>query len=192
MLCIKRARAHWHLSWIDAHLVINGHKELKMVSNSLKKYKKYHERKKNGDSMFCNGVTRENARACAYARFFIKCLKWPKTYANKIWDDFEHLKILRAHWRADARVFWPEIDRTHIDLDHDKYEWEMNYRYENMIMSKFSENFTKWRLDDVINQGQDWKLCCALFICLYICVPNFKIFDWAIFKLSCTQKSGSK
>ena len=44
------------------HSIINGHKESKMVSNSLKKYKKYHESKKNGDSMFCNGVTRENAR----------------------------------------------------------------------------------------------------------------------------------
>ena len=77
MLCIKRPRAHWHLSWIYAHLVNNGHKEINMVSNSLKKYEKYHERKKNGDSMFCNGVTRENARACSYARIFIKCLKWP-------------------------------------------------------------------------------------------------------------------
>ena len=46
-----------------------------MESNSLKKYEKYHERKKNGDSMFFNGVTRENARACSYARFFIKMLK---------------------------------------------------------------------------------------------------------------------
>ena len=45
-----------------------------MVSNSSKKYEKYNE-KKNGDSMLCNGVTRENARACACARFFIKCLK---------------------------------------------------------------------------------------------------------------------
>ena len=86
-----------------------------------------------------------------------------------------------ARTYAQARVFWPEIDRTHIDLDPDKYEWEMNYRYENMIMSKFSENFTKWRLDDVINQGQGWKLCSALLICLYIRVQNLKTFDWAIF-----------
>ena len=53
--------------------------------------------KKNGDSMFCNGVTRENARACAFARFFIKCLKWPETYAKCIEDDLEHFEILRAH-----------------------------------------------------------------------------------------------
>ena len=35
MLCIKRARARGHLSWIDAHLVINGHKETNMVSICL-------------------------------------------------------------------------------------------------------------------------------------------------------------
>ena len=62
----------------------------------------------------------------------------------------------RAHARAyaHARAFWPEIDRTDIDLDHDKYELEIFFGYEEMIMSKFSENFTKWRLDDVISQGQ--------------------------------------
>ena len=38
-------------------------------------------KEKNGDSMLCNSFTRENARACACARFFkIKCLEWPKTY----------------------------------------------------------------------------------------------------------------
>ena len=30
-----------------------------------------------------------------------------------------------ARTYAHARVFWPEIDRTDIDLDHDKYEGEM-------------------------------------------------------------------
>ena len=37
---------------------------------------------------------------------------------------------------ACARDFWPIIDRTDIDLNHDKYEWEMPFRYEDMIMSK--------------------------------------------------------
>ena len=46
-----------------------------MESNSLKKYEKYHERKKNGDSMFFNGVTRENARACSLRAIFYKMLK---------------------------------------------------------------------------------------------------------------------
>ena len=68
-----------------------------------------------------------------------------------------------ARTYAHARVFWPEIDRTDIDLDHDKYEWEMVFGYEDMIMSWFSENFTKWRLDDVISQGQGWKYVCVLF-----------------------------
>ena len=66
-------------------------------------------------------VLRAKTRAHARVRDFL-CLKWPKTYAKKIWDDFEHYKILRAHWRADvphARVFWPKIDRTQIDLDHE-------------------------------------------------------------------------
>ena len=46
--------------------------------------------------------------------------------------------IFCARWRADVRMracFWPEIDRTDIDLNHDKYEWEMPFRYEDMIMS---------------------------------------------------------
>ena len=41
---------------------------------------------------------------------------------------------------AYARVFWPEIDWTDIDLDPGKYEWEMSFRYEDMIMSWFSQN----------------------------------------------------
>ena len=81
------------------------------------------------------------------------------------------------------RVFWPEFDWTDIDLDHDKYEWEITFGYEDMIMSWFSKKFTKWCLDDVISQGQGRQICCVLWICLYICVLNFKIFDWAIFKL---------
>ena len=85
--------------------VINCHKEIKMVSNYLKKYGKYHERKKNGNSMLCYGVTRENARACACARFFIKCLKWPKTYAKynlrRFW---EFWKFARALTRGRTRM----------------------------------------------------------------------------------------
>ena len=41
---------------------------------------------------------------------------------------------------AYARVFGPEIDRTDIDLDHDKYEWEKTVRYEDMIICWFSQN----------------------------------------------------
>ena len=95
-----------------------------------------------------------------------------------------------ARTYAHARVIWPEIDRTDIDLDRDKYEWEILFGYEDMIMSRFSYIFTKWRMDDVISDGECWKRYCALYICLYICVPNFKAFDLAISKLSCQQKSG--
>ena len=175
MLCIKRARAHWHLSWIYAHLVNNGHKEINMVSNSLKKYEKYHERKKNGDSMFCNGVTRENARACSYARFCIKCLHmtWNvcKINLRRFWafKNFAHSTDARTY--AHARVFWPEINRTDIDLNHDKYEWKIPFGYEDMIMRWFSKNFTKWRLDDVISQGQGWKTYRVLcpYAYTYVC-----------------------
>ena len=105
MLCIKRARAHWHLSWIYAHLVNNGHKEINMVSNSLKKYEKYHERKKNGDSMFVNGVTRENARACSYARFFYKMLKMTWNVCKKNLRQFWAFKnFARALTRGRTRT----------------------------------------------------------------------------------------
>ena len=43
-----------------------------------------------------------------------------------------------ARTYAHARVLWPEIDRTDIDPDHDKYESEIPFGYEDMIMSWFS------------------------------------------------------
>ena len=92
---------------------------------------------------------------------------------NKFWDDFENFKFcarIDARTYAHARVFWPEIDRTDIDLDHDKYEWEMVFGYEDMIKSLFSENFTKWRLDDVISQGQGRKkLLCFVHMPIHMC-----------------------
>ena len=88
---------------------------------------------------------------------------------------------------AHARVIWPEIDRTDIDLYHDEYEWEIAFGYEDMIMSWFYKMAPRW--------GHQWTsmsktLLCFCTYALYICVPNFKAFDWAIFKLSCPQKSG--
>ena len=57
-------------------------------------------------------------------------------------NDFETIlsisKFFDARTYAHARVIWPEIDRTDIDLDHDKYEWEIPFGYEDMIMSWFS------------------------------------------------------
>ena len=41
----------------------------------------------------------------------------------------------RIDARKYARVFWPDIDRTNIDLDHDKYEWEITFGYEDIIIS---------------------------------------------------------
>ena len=54
-------------------------------------------------------------------------------------NDFETILIIsKIYARIDARVIWPAIDRTDIDLDHDKYEWEIPFGYEDMIMSWFS------------------------------------------------------
>ena len=144
--------------------------------------------------MFCNGVTRKNARACGVCAIFNKMLKitWNvcKITLRRFWAfNFFARALTRGRTRTRA-FFWPEIDRTDIDLDHDKYEWEITFGYEDMNKSWFSENFTKWRLDDVISQGQGWKRYCDFSICLYICVPNFKLFDLDHFKLSCSQKSG--
>ena len=106
---IKRPRAHWHLSWIYAHLVNNGHKEINMESNSLKKYEKYHERKKNGDSMFFNGVTRKNARACSYRAIFYKMLKmtWNvcKINLRRFWA-FKNFARALTRGRTRTRAFF--------------------------------------------------------------------------------------
>ena len=146
---------------------------------------------------FFNGVTRENARACSYARFFIKCLKLPETYANinlrRFWA-FKNFARALTRGRTRTRAFFDlKLTGLILTLIMDKYEWEMTYRYENMIMSNFSEHFTKWRLDDVISQGQGWKVCCVLFICLYICVLKFQGIWLNHFQsYLATQKSGSK
>ena len=51
---------------------------------------------------------------------------------------------------AYARVFWPEIDRTDIDLVPGKYEWEMSFRYEDMIIFWFSQNGAQMTLSDKV------------------------------------------
>ena len=60
-------------------------------------------------------------------------------------NDFETiLSILKFCARVDARTYahariiWAEINWTDIDLDHDKYEWEIPFSYEDMIMRWFS------------------------------------------------------
>ena len=54
-------------------------------------------------------------------------------------NDFETiLSILKFCARIDAHIIWAEINRTDIDLNHDKYEWELPFGYEDKIMSWFS------------------------------------------------------
>ena len=78
-----------------------------------------------------------------------------------------------ARTYACARVFWPEIDRTDIDLNHDKYEWEMPFRYEDMIMSKKYQKNNKmapgWRHEDLMTLKMLlWRLVTMTYDCAKI------------------------
>ena len=109
MLCIKRARAHRHLSWIDAHLVINGHKEINMVSNSLKKYEKISWRKKMA-ILCCVMVLRAKTRAHARVRaIFYKMLKMTWNVCKKNLRRFWAFKIfarVMTRGRTRTRAFF--------------------------------------------------------------------------------------
>ena len=61
-----------------------------------------------------------------------------------------YARITRAPTRTRifARIYWSEIDPTNMDLDHDKYEWEMAFCYEDMIISWFSQMALRWRHDN--------------------------------------------
>ena len=135
------------------------------VSKCLKECVRYDEGKKFAISC-CQMPGHAKTRAHARVRVFLcaKCLKWPETYAKWIWDDLKHFFFFaRANARTYecSRVFWPETDRTDIDPNHDKYKWEMPFRYEDMIMSKkYQKKNTKWRLDDVMKTSWPWKCPC--------------------------------
>ena len=162
MLCITRARTHGnYLKWTLIPLFMGR-----------KRWKRYQNSWKNVPNMMTEKIWRFYVGKYQYARkrarmhvcaFFAKCLKWPETYAKWIWDDFEHFDFfLRAltRGRTHARAFSDlKIDRTDIDLNHDKYEWEMPFRYEDMIMSKkYQKKNTKWRLDDVMKTSWPWNV----------------------------------
>ena len=117
------------------------------LSKCLEKCAKYDDRE-NSAILCCKMLVRaKNARACAWARFFIKCSIWPETYAKKIWDDLEHFKFLRARKRADERA------RAHLRTFFDLkltgrililiviiMNEKLLFRYEDMIISWFSQN----------------------------------------------------
>ena len=112
--------------------------------------------------MLHTAMTNENARACACARFFFldKTLKMALNVCK------QKLRRFGAFRNFTRFFFYLKLTGRILTLIYDKYEWEMTFCYEDMIMSWFSENFTKWRLDDVISQGQGWKPCFALSLCL--------------------------
>ena len=147
---ITQIRAHCQL-WRTLIALLKGEQIIKM----LEKMCQIRWQKKNRRFYVAKCQYAQKMRAHARVRnFFIKCSIWPETYVKKIWDDLEHFKFLRARKRADKRarahlahVYWPEIDRTDIDLIHDKYEWKITFRYEDMIISWFSQNgawMTSW------------------------------------------------
>ena len=162
MLCITRSRAYGHVFQTDANSVNNGHEKINMVSNCSEKDKEYPVKNTGSGIIFRLAATNENAQKCVFCAIFMKCLKWPETYPKWIWGDLEHFDIC-ARTYAYARVYWPEIDRTDIDLDHGKYEWEMTFSYEVMIIRVFFFK-TKWRLDDVTITPWPWKGCGNLIL----------------------------
>ena len=97
-----------------------------------------------------------------------------------------NLSIIRC-----ARL-WPEIDRTDIDLNLDEYEWQLIFCYENMIMIWFSENFTKWRLDDVTIICWTWKCFCHVLWWWPMTVSKLKEIGWMDFEKSSAQLSVEK
>ena len=66
-----------------------------------------------------------------------------QTKFKTILSNFKFYARVNARTYAYAHVcahLLTEIDRTDIDLNPDKYEWEMTIRYEDMIISWFSQN----------------------------------------------------
>ena len=83
--------------------------------------------------MLCNSFTREKRariRACAILN---KMLRMALNTCKIILSILKFCARIDARTYAHARVIWPEIYRTDIDLDHDKYEWEIPFGYEDMI-----------------------------------------------------------
>ena len=147
-----------------------------MVSKCLEKCAKYDDRE--NLAILCWKIpvrAKTRAHAPCAAVFLRNAYKWSETYAKFIWDDLEHFYFLRARWRADvrmrARYFDLKLIGVDNDLNHNKYEWEMPFRYEDMIMSKKypkkTQNgawMTSWRLDDletvpVTSYDNDLWLC---------------------------------
>ena len=140
---------------------INSDKEINLVSN-------------------CSKIMR-NIRSKAFAEklFFVRPWrrKRPKMRVLRdfLWNAYDGLKRmqknLRRFWailnftraltraptrtRIFARIYWSEIDPTNMDLDHDKYEWEMAFCYEDMIISWFSQNGAQMIVTIILSH---WKV----------------------------------
>ena len=171
MLCITRARTHGN--YLKRTLI-----PLLMVR---KRWTRYQNAWKNVPNMMTEKdwrfyvgkyqYARKRARISALAQF-LKMLKMAWNVCKINLRRFRvFLFFARARTYASARVFWPEIDWTDIDLNHDKYEWEMSFRYKDMILSKKYQKktqngawMTSWRVDDlenvtVLSYDNDLCLC---------------------------------
>ena len=165
----------------DAHCVI---KRWTSYQNAWKNVPNMMTEKKSA-ILCCKMPVRAKTRAHARVRnFFIKCSIWPETYVKKIWDDLEHFK---KRTRIFARIFWPEIDWTDIDLNHGKYEWKITFRYEDMIISWFSQNgaWMTSRWSWVSEKSRSSK--CRL---ISIIITSFMIIALFILEISCEQIRG--
>ena len=122
------------------------------LSKCLEKCAKYDD-KENSAILCCKMLVRaKNARACAWARFFIKCSIWPETYAKKIRDDLEHFKFLRARKRADERA------RAHLRTF---FDLKLTGRILILIVIIMNEKYFSvmkiWSLVDFHKMAPGWR-----------------------------------
>ena len=141
MLCNTWARTHGYLSSTDAHSVINSDKEINIVSNCSEKYEEYPVKTNWGVIILRSAA---KMHVCAiFLKMLIIAWNVCKQNLKRFWAILNFTRALtlaRSRTRMFAHIYWRKIDRTDLDLNPDKYEWEMTIRYEDMIISWFLQN----------------------------------------------------
>ena len=152
--------------------------------------------RKFGDFMLQNTITRENARACACARFFCKMLKmaWNvcKKNLRRFWAFLNFAREL-TRGRTHARAFF-DLKLTGRILTLIMINMNEKCLPVMKIWSwvKSTKKNTKWRLDDVMKIWWPWKCYCHVSWQWPMTVPKLNEIDWTDLELSCEQKSGEK
>ena len=144
--------------------------------------------KKFADFMLQNNITRENARACACASFFAKCLKMASNVCKKNLTRFwAFLFFARAltRGRTHARAF-SDLKLTGRILTLIMINMNRKCLSVMKIWSwvKSTKKNTKWRLDDVMKTWWPWKwLLSRLMTMSYDCAKierNWPNWSWVI------------